>query len=143
MITRADLSEEHALLEEICGELLRKMGSADGPTAELSAIRWRMSRVLLVHLAKEDKYLYPELERSGEPRISTIARRFFEEMGGLADQYRTYAAYWTAERMTVDWSGFVADTRKIVLTLRQRILREERHLYPLLDPPRLMAAITA
>lgn len=133
MITRAILSAEHAQLDALATEMLTVIAAAKQPPTELSALRWRMNHLLMVHLAKEDQYLYPHLQTNGAPRAASLAKRFSQEMGGLAAAYLSYTSQWTAQRMAEDWPGFIADTRKIILALRQRILREERDLYPLID----------
>lgn len=133
MMTREHLSSEHAELDALAVQLLGAVSSADGPAPGLSAIRWRLSRILIAHLALEDRLLYPQLQTCGDPRTELIAKRFADEMGGLAAAYLDYANGWTAPRIEQDWAGFVADTRRIMRALRQRILREERDLYPLLE----------
>lgn len=132
MIDRAVLSEEHDRLDAIAIELLALVDRADGPTPALSALRWRLSRTLLMHLAKEDKHLYPMLEGFADPRVAETARRFSREMGGLATAYGDYVQRWTAGAVAADWPAFANETRKLLGALRHRILREERDLYPLI-----------
>lgn len=133
MMTRDILTAEHTELERLAGQLLAAVaGPADAAVA-LSSIRWRLNRLLMIHLAKEDQLLYPLLTKSGRPRTSGMALRFSQEMGGLASTYLSYANGWTAQRIADDWAGFGAETRKIVRALQHRILREERDLYPLIE----------
>lgn len=132
MMTREILSAEHAELDRLATELLAIVSAGAGRAADLSAVRWRLNRVLLMHLAKEDRLLYPRLQACGDVRTEAMATRFAREMGGLAEAYLAYANGWTHNRILGDWDGFAADTRKIVRALRQRIEREERDLYPLL-----------
>jgi hypothetical protein len=88
---------------------------------------------LIAHLMAEDWVLYPRLISSPEPNIADTARAFSEEMGGLAAAYRNYAGHWTAGAIEADWPGYCAETRGIIDALTNRILRENRELYPLLD----------
>lgn len=143
MISRACLSAEHAVLDELAAKLLSLTATGTGPTPELSALRWQMSRVLIMHLAKEDQHLYPQLRTKGGTRAAAVATRFADEMGGLSAAYLDYANSWTPDRMMRDWRGFAADTRNIVLALRQRIMREERDLYPLIDEEDAPQALSA
>ena len=127
MVDREILSKEHAELDALAVRLLAMVDGV-GPDTGLSALRWRLNHVLMVHLAKEDKLLYPKLLAFPETRA--LARRFAEEMGGLAEAYLAYYAAWPIERVEADWAGFGAATRGVMKALRQRILREERDLYP-------------
>ena len=127
MVDRETLSKEHAELDALAVRLLAEV-EAEAPSPELSALRWRLNHVLMVHLAKEDKLLYPQLLRS--PASRALAQRFSQEMGGLADAYLAYGAAWPIERVEAEWDAFGVATRSVMKALRQRILREERDLYP-------------
>ncbi|BCA58057.1 hemerythrin domain-containing protein [Sphingomonas sp. HMP6] len=127
MLDRLILSKEHAELEALAVKLLEEVEAA-APGKTLSALRWRLNHVLMVHLAKEDKVLYPYLQLLPETRA--LALRFEIEMGALAQTYLAYASSWPIERVEADWRGFGDATRTIMRALRRRILREERDLYP-------------
>ena len=127
MIDRAILSKEHAELDMLAVQLLDEVAAA-APSAKVSALRWRLNHVLMVHLAKEDRLVYPELLAS--PATRALAQRFAEEMGGLAEAYLAYNAAWPIERVEAEWAAFGTATRGVMRALRQRILREERDLYP-------------
>lgn len=130
MLSRELLSSEHAELGEISNEILWLLRQPTPAMAELSALRWRLSRVLLVHLAREDGSLYPELRRSSDAATRGIAARFEMQMGSLAQDYRAYAARWPADAIAAGWSRFCAETRTMLLALKRRIQREEIELYP-------------
>ena len=127
MVDLALLSEEHAEIEALMARLLTEI-EAPAPSQDLSALRWRLNYALVVHLAKEDKLLYPRLRRHDATR--GLAARITAEAGGLADAYLDYSRTWPIERVEADWRGFGAATRKIVETARHRTLREERDLFP-------------
>lgn len=127
-----ELSKEHQALDQLASRLLELVSEPGSRATELASVRWRLHHLLMVHLAKEDRVLYPQLMTSGDPLIRSRATRFSRDMGGLATTYLDYAKKWTAERVFEDRAGFVAETRSVMLALRQRIVREERDLYPLL-----------
>jgi hypothetical protein len=130
MLTIATLSNEHARIEAVVAELLDITTRSRAPVAGISALRWRLNHLLAIHLAKEDKHLYPQLKASPIAEIAVMAARFEAEMGGLAEGFAAYGRKWDAQAMHADWEGFCKDTRQILLTLRWRIEREERDLYP-------------
>ncbi len=132
ILDRAVLSGEHEVVVALMAELAACIAEPAPETERVARIRWRMTRVLLTHLAKEDALLYPSLRSAAEPRVAAMARRFSEEMGDLAAVYRDYIAGWPTERIEREWQDFCADTRGILKALTRRIEREEQTLYPMI-----------
>ncbi len=129
MLSRANLSQEHAELAGLAAAL-GAQAQADRPTVVgVAGVRWELTRKLLLHLAKEDKLLYPKLRSGPDPVAARLAERFSEDMGGLAQAYNAYIANWSATRMEAEWPAFCAETQAIVAALTDRIAREERELY--------------
>ena len=77
--------------------------------------------------------LYPRLLASGDAAIAAVAAAFNEEMGGLANAYVAHTDMWSATAIAEDWPGYRTATRGIIDALTNRITRENRELYPLLD----------
>jgi hypothetical protein len=50
-------------------------------------------------------------------------------MGGLAEAYRSHTMRWPLEKVRADWAGYQVEAWRIMMTLRQRIRREESQLY--------------
>lgn len=123
------LRKQHDQIGILAAELLAAV-SGDEPKP-VAAIRWRLARDLMAHLALEDRWFYPEMIRSGEARAATTAARFQQEMGDLAAQFTAYLSIWTDPRLTEDWDGFRAATRTVLSALAARIDRENKELYPL------------
>ena len=133
MINREILSREHAELDALAEQLLTRANSLVPQLEGLSALRWRLNHVLMVHLAQEDNLLYPLLCASPNASTRRVAARFAGDVGGLAEAYRTYRSEWTFDRAEADWRGFSAATRVVMQALRKRIQREEMELYPLIE----------
>ena len=85
------------------------------------------------HLKAEDWVLYPPLLASNDAQVAGVARRFVDEMGGLAQAFSTYIERWDALSIESDWPRYQRESRGIVEALTNRILRENRELYPLLE----------
>lgn len=144
MITRQTLTAEHRELDAMAGEMLELVSLAAPDWDRLARLRWRFNRLLLAHLAKEDRLLYPRLcQRGGD--IGGLASRFRDEVGGLASDYLAYSAKWPPRAIESDWPAFGQHTRGIIAALRRRILREENELYPLIEagPPAVPARAIA
>ena len=49
----------------------------------VAAIRWKLARELIAHLAVEDRWLYPALIAGADKKAADTAKRFKDEMGSL------------------------------------------------------------
>jgi iron-sulfur cluster repair protein YtfE (RIC family) len=128
------LRGEHSEIQKIVRKL-RYLISHPSPPPQLHlfALRHELSATLIAHLKTEDWLLYPQLMASADAHIAATARAFSEEMGGLAAAYRSHCQSWNAEAITADWAGYCRDSRELIDALNNRITRENRDLYPLLE----------
>lgn len=134
MSSLAQLREEHAELVRIVGEL-QVLIERDVPPApvELFNVRRRLSSVLIGHLKAEDWVLYPPLLSCNDPEIAATAKQFVDEMGGLAQAYSVFNERWDALSIECDWAGYCKAAGGIIEALSNRIQRENRDLYSLLE----------
>jgi iron-sulfur cluster repair protein YtfE (RIC family) len=134
MADLAKLRGEHAALMEIATRLSALIAEPQPPTAaELFAVRGKLNSVLIAHLKAEDWVLYPRLFASPDPAVERTARAFSDEMGDLAQTYTAHTQKWTATSIASDWNGYCKETGAILDALGNRIVRENRELYPLLE----------
>ncbi len=127
------LRGEHASLALIVGQLSEMIAQGSPPPArELYPIRMRLASELIRHLKSEDWILYPTLLASRNQRIALTARAFSASMGGLASEFKTYCERWDANAIMHNWTSYQAETFEILRSLKLRMTREERDLYPLL-----------
>lgn len=134
MSSLAQLRQEHAELVRIVGEL-ETLIAGDQPPASVALydVRRRLSSTLIAHLKAEDWVLYPPLMSSDDQLIASTAKKFVDEMGGLAQAFTAYVEHWDAFSIESDWAGYQQETRGIIAALSDRILRENQQLYPLLE----------
>jgi len=134
MSSLAQLRQEHAELVGIVSEL-QVLIDRDVPPAsvELFNVRRKLSSVLISHLKAEDWVLYPPLLTCDDPKIAATAKRFVDEMGGLAQAYSVFNERWDALSIESDWAGYCKAAQGIIEALTSRIIRENRDLYPLLE----------
>ena len=134
MSSLAQLRQEHAELVKIVGDLQAMIDhDAPPPAVELFNIRRKLSGVLIAHLKAEDWVLYPPLLACNDPEIAATAKQFVEEMGGLAQAYSVFNERWDALTIDSDWDGYRKAAGGIIDALTNRIIRENRDLYPLLE----------
>jgi hemerythrin-like domain-containing protein len=89
---------------------------------------------LTVHLAMEDKALYPRLATHANLDVRRLAEQFEKEMGGIFAVFKQYLAHWpNAEAIQMNGAGFVVETRQIFDALQARIAKEDAHIFPRLD----------
>jgi hypothetical protein len=93
-----------------------------------------MSSVIKLHLAAEDRVLYPALIHAADPRVAQIGKQFQEEMGDLAQAYSAFVSRWNlAAKISKDPQGFRSDANNVFKALHLRVQRENRELYPLAE----------
>ncbi|WP_171003912.1 hemerythrin domain-containing protein [Sphingopyxis sp. L1A2A] len=125
------LRAEHAALSTLSQLLLDMVRNAEPPRpTELASVRGMLRDTLLRHLKCEDWVLYPRLKASGNPRVVAMTGEFVREMGHIAQDFATYDASWTAERIAAAWPGFRDATEVVLHVLGMRIERENCDLYP-------------
>lgn len=132
MIDHKQLTDEHAELATIARELRRLVRKQEPDIEALTRERWRLGYRLAVHLAREDRHVYPSLKRHTDAQIAARATAYEAEMGNLDQQYRDYMARWDSVGITARWEGFCGETLGILDALEHRVAREEQDLYPLL-----------
>lgn len=134
MSSLAELRNEHAELVRIVKEL-ESLVDRDTPPAclDLFDVRRRLSGLLIAHLKAEDWVLYPPLLSSGDAQVAATAKQFVDEMGGLAQAYTVFSERWDALSIESNWAGYRKEARGIIEALTNRIVRENRELYPLLE----------
>jgi hypothetical protein len=134
MATIQTLREEHALLMRIVGRLSECIARpTPPPAAELFGVRRELNATLIGHLKAEDWILYPMLLASDDAETAAIARQFIDEMGGLSAAFIAYADKWSASAIDSDWAGYCGESKLIIEDLSERIVRENRELYPLAE----------
>ena len=77
--------------------------------------------------------LYPPLLSSGDAQVAATAKQFVDEMGGLAQAYTVFSERCDALSIESNWAGYRKEARGIIEALTNRIVRENRELYPLLE----------
>lgn len=93
-----------------------------------------MSSVIKLHLAAEDRMLYPTLAKSAQPNAAEVGKRFQNEMSSIAAVYMEFTGRWNlGAKVAADPQGFKDDANNIFKALFQRIQREDRELYPVAE----------
>jgi len=128
--------KQHEELLVIAGRLTKLLDpvrlAADAASARIQLSD--LAGKLKVHLAMEDKGLYPRMIGDTDSSVRDVAKRFVDEMGGIATVFTEYMDRWRSTgAIQQSPQQFVKETRDLVGALASRIDRENTQLYPLLD----------
>ena len=139
MSRTANLRRQHDAAVTIVGEINNLLLARPGVEVRDGAFQAtlllaKLTGLLRIHFAQEDRQLYPALMASGRGGVAEVARRFFEEMGDLGPTYGAYAQRWaSADQILSDPRGFRRESKTVFTALADRITRENEQLYPLAD----------
>ena len=105
---------------------LRTRGAGDVHRALSS-----LSGILKVHLAMEDRSLYPHLVNHRDVALRTLAIRFLDERAALRQSYEDYKERWSsAAVIEAGAEKFIDETRAILGMLWNRMKMEDDVLHP-------------
>ena len=129
--------KQHEALLASVAEIRPLLASSAKARENAGTLRSWLSRfggILRVHLAMEDKAIYPELLKHPREDVRRLAERFVQEMGGLKPDLERYLERWGTEAaIRADADDFVRDTARLVEVLERRIAAEDGELYVLYD----------
>jgi hemerythrin superfamily protein len=124
--------DKHAHIKEELSSISTLLASGiSEDTAEKLADRInRLTGMLLMHLASEDKYLYPALLASHDEKVKTLTGKYMKEMGNIAASYTSFKEkYHTPSAILGSTSEFITSAQSIIRIIIERIAREEDELY--------------
>lgn len=101
---------------------------------KIAAMLITISGKIKTHLAAEDGFLYPALLKSQDIHVNKLAKKFQDDMQGIAQMYGAFSTRWCNGKMiSSDPDGFRRAANDIFKALHERILRENTHLYPVAE----------
>ena len=117
-------------------DALRRLARG-GVAAQAQAIAAQiiaMSGLIKLHLAVEQRYLYPAAQACGVARVARLGREYENEMHGIAGAYLDFAGRWnTPVRLAAEPEAFRSEANTVLHALYQRMRREDHDLYPAIE----------
>lgn len=102
--------------------------------AEISRAIVSMSSTIRLHLAVEDKVLYPAIQNAENATLARMGKQYQDEMTSIAAAYHDFARRWnTASTVSQNPEGFRADANNVLKVLHDRMRRENTDFYPLIE----------
>ena len=93
-----------------------------------------MSGLVKLHLAVEQRFLYPAVQACGVATVARLGRQYETEMQGIAGEYMAFAGRWnTAARLAQEPQAFRSEANLVLHALVQRMRREDTELYPAVE----------
>lgn len=122
----SELKQEHKDITAILLEL-KKIGATSSNGMELLA---KSKTLLLNHLSKEDKQLYPPLHEKAKSDFSfkVTLDTFGAEMEKITEFVLNFYKKYTNQN-TINKAEFVNDISKFISALKSRIMKEEIAIY--------------
>src|SRR5690554_1645346 len=118
-------AQHDAILEGI--NELRRLSHA-GVEANSTAIAQRLkelSSLVNVHLAVEDRILYPAVKSSSNPNIAKLGEAYQAEMTGIANAYIAFARRWSVPAsLRNDPAGFKQAANSVLRLVYERLQKE-------------------
>ncbi|RUL67047.1 hemerythrin domain-containing protein [Dyella dinghuensis] len=127
--------QEHVYVMNSVGTLreLVQAGVTDH-AEEIVAQLLAMTGAIKLHLAAEDRVLYPALANAPDPLVAQTSRMFQQEMGGLAETLTGFVSRWNlAAKISQNPQGFRDEANAVFKALHMRVQRENRELYPMAE----------
>ncbi len=127
---------QHEGIMEIAEQILSGL-NPDDLSRDAGEVRSKLSKLLgklQIHLAMEDKTLYPQLLQHKDTMVRTTAKRYADEMGGISAALKGYTSKWANPRLIqANPPDFISETKALFGTLSKRVERENNDLYPMVD----------
>jgi len=127
------LTDDHIAILGVANELSLRVSAPVVTDLEgLTRCRWRLRRILMLHLALEDKHIYGRMDDDADLIAVAPPPHVRAELMAVIDGYVAHCELWTIEAARLDWAGYRAAVDTLLELLRKRIDWEDNHLYPAL-----------
>lgn len=122
------------ILDGISGLRQLVRSGINGNAARIAAQIIAMSGVIKLHLAVEDRVLYPALQACVNPALARMSRLYQGEMAGIVGAYMAFAAKWnSATRVEQAPEEFRSEANSVLKVLYERMKKEDHEFYPAIE----------
>jgi len=94
----------------------------------------QLGAVVTLHLAIEDRIVYPAARKSDDERVALLGERYQEEMTGIANAYIRFTSRWSDEKhVSAEPNEFRRAANTVLKEVYQRMRREDAEFYPVIE----------
>ncbi len=126
--------EQHDRIKEELSDLKILLAKQDleQNAAELAFHISGLAGKLNIHLTSEDQYLYPFFFKGNDVNLVNKAHEYQNEMGNLLADFTVFKnTFNTKIKILSDRDRFINESNGIILSIEQRMDKEEKDLYRL------------
>jgi len=106
-------------------------GGIEGNAERIAGRIIAMSGNIKLHLAVEDKVLYPTLAGCGDAALARMSHLYQLEMNGIVAAYMAFATTWnSAAHLLAAPEKFRAEANGVLRRVYERIKKEDLEFYP-------------
>lgn len=93
-----------------------------------------LSREITLHLAIEDRILYPMLQNSNNAALARMGEKYQSEMSGIATPFIAFTRQWsTPAALKNDPEGFRVQANIVLKRVYDRMRQEDTEFYPAIE----------
>jgi hypothetical protein len=93
-----------------------------------------LSAVVKLHLAIEDRILYPALQDSQDTSLVQMGKAYQDDMKGIASAYIAFSRRWSSAMAVAEKAEqFRTEANQVLKTLHQRMQKENTEFYPAIE----------
>ena len=136
MIQVTRYKDDHEHLEKLTSKIYPYLNVKDvlGDTRTIKSLVGDLISALDIHLAVEDKSLYPLLLKHSSRQVTDTVQSFIDEMGEIRKNVLLYRKKWTRiSKIQDEPNQFIGETSIILEELNTRMKKETLELFTLLD----------
>jgi len=132
----ANLRRQHTEVGEVIKYIKKEIinGTIQDNAGDIAKNISFLAGKLKIHLGEEDRSLYPSLQSSENEELKKFGKTYYDEMDGILEGFNIYKEkYNTRTKILNSIGDFQIETNKVISLLKNRINKEDTHLYPLLE----------
>ena len=122
------------ILERIAALRRLSHGGVQANATQIAEQVKQLGSVLALHLAIEDRILYPTVRKAADPEIARMGETYQTEMKGIATAYQRFTRRWSdAAQVIADPEAFRLAANTVLKEVFMRMQRENREFYPAIE----------
>lgn len=93
-----------------------------------------LSSVVKLHLAIEDRILYPTLQTGKNAALAAMSKTYQDDMKGIASAYIAFSRHWSSAEIVAEQAEqFRTEANSVLKTLYTRVQKENAEFYPAIE----------
>lgn len=93
-----------------------------------------LSNIVKLHLAIEDRILYPALQQASNARLAQMGQAYQDDMKGIANAYIAFSRRWSsAAAVAGQAEQFRTEANSVLKIVHARMQKENTEFYPAIE----------